>query len=55
MAVEAGAKVGLFPSDEVTRNWLSRMGRAGDFKKMAPDGDAVYEKTVRINAKDLKP
>jgi 3-isopropylmalate/(R)-2-methylmalate dehydratase large subunit len=55
MAVEAGAKVGLFPSDEVTRNWLNRMGRAGDFKKMGPDGDAVYEKTVRINAKDLKP
>jgi 3-isopropylmalate/(R)-2-methylmalate dehydratase large subunit len=22
---------------------------------MAPDGDAVYEKTLRINAKDLKP
>ncbi len=33
MAVEAGAKVGLFPSDEITRVWLNRMGRPGDFKK----------------------
>ena len=55
MAVEAGAKVGLFPSDEVTRNWLNRMGRPHDFGKLSPDPDAVYESTVRINAKELKP
>ena len=55
MAVEAGAKVGLFPSDEITRGWLDRMGRPKDFRKIVPDPDAVYENTVRINAKDLKP
>jgi len=55
MAVEAGAKVGLFPSDEVTRAWLARMGRPGDFKKIAPDPDARYERTVQIDAEDLKP
>ena len=55
MAVEAGAKVGLFTSDEVTRNWLNRMGRLQDFRKLSPDPDAVYEKTVMINAKELKP
>ncbi|MFB3887624.1 MAG: 3-isopropylmalate dehydratase large subunit [Thermodesulfobacteriota bacterium] len=55
MAVEAGAKVGLFPSDEITRKWLDRMGRAQDFRKISPDPDAVYEKTVRMNAKELKP
>ncbi len=55
MAVEAGAKVGLFPSDEITREWLDRMGRLKDFKKMSSDPDAVYENTVRINAKELKP
>lgn len=55
MAVEAGAKVGLFPSDEITRVWLNRMGRPGDFKSIRPDPDAPYEATVRIIAKDLKP
>ena len=55
MAVEAGAKVGLFAADETTRGWLERMKRPEDFRKMSPDPDAVYETTVRIMAKDLKP
>jgi 3-isopropylmalate/(R)-2-methylmalate dehydratase large subunit len=55
MAVEAGAKVGLFPSDEITRTWLTRMGRPDHFKKLFPDPDASYEKTVRIDAQGLKP
>jgi len=55
MAVEAGAKVGLFPSDEMTRTWLTRMGRPDHFKKLFPDPDASYEKTVRIDAQGLKP
>ena len=36
MAVEAGAKVGLFPSDEITRGWLNRMGRPEDFRELSP-------------------
>jgi 3-isopropylmalate/(R)-2-methylmalate dehydratase large subunit len=55
MAVEAGAKVGLFPSDEMTRRWLDRMGRPEDFKALAADPDAIYEQMIRISAKDLKP
>jgi 3-isopropylmalate/(R)-2-methylmalate dehydratase large subunit len=55
MAVEAGAKVGLFPSDEITRGWLNRMGRSEDFKEMLPDVDASYEKIIRIDATNLNP
>ncbi|MBM4338686.1 MAG: 3-isopropylmalate dehydratase large subunit [Deltaproteobacteria bacterium] len=55
MAVEAGAKVGLFPSDEITRSWLDRMGRPGDYKKMASDSDALFEKVVEIDAEILQP
>jgi 3-isopropylmalate/(R)-2-methylmalate dehydratase large subunit len=55
MAVEAGAKVGIFPPDEITREWLKRMGRPEGFKKIASDPDAIYESTVKINAKELKP
>lgn len=55
MAVEAGAKVGLFRSDEITRQWLECMGRSEDFKRWAPDPNAVYEQTVKISAQELKP
>jgi 3-isopropylmalate/(R)-2-methylmalate dehydratase large subunit len=55
MAVEAGAKVGLFPSDEVTQNWLNGMGRPKDFRKLFPDPDAIYESAVSIHARELKP
>lgn len=55
MAVEAGAKVGLFPSDDITREWLHRMGRPGDFKELSSDPDAVYEKVIEINMEILLP
>src|SRR3972149_1873656 len=42
MAVEAGAKVGLFPSDEVTRKFLKSRGRAEKFVPLAADADAAY-------------
>jgi 3-isopropylmalate/(R)-2-methylmalate dehydratase large subunit len=55
MSVEAGAKVGLFPSDEVTRGWLKQMERESEFRQLSPDPDATYEATVTIHAKELKP
>jgi 3-isopropylmalate/(R)-2-methylmalate dehydratase large subunit len=55
MAVEAGAKVGLFEADEVTRKYLEAEGRGGDFRPLAADADTTYEKTVRIRAVDLEP
>jgi 3-isopropylmalate/(R)-2-methylmalate dehydratase large subunit len=55
MAVEAGAKVGLFPSDEVTHEYLKAEGRGKDYKPLSADTDAIYEKTIRINASKLEP
>jgi 3-isopropylmalate/(R)-2-methylmalate dehydratase large subunit len=55
MAVEAGAKVGLFEADETTREFLKAEGRGKDFKPLAADADAAYEKTIRINATKLEP
>jgi 3-isopropylmalate/(R)-2-methylmalate dehydratase large subunit len=55
MAVEAGAKVGLFASDEVTRAWLGRMGREEGFRPLRPDPDAACERTVEIDASRLVP
>jgi len=55
MAVEAGAKVGLFAADETTREYLKAEGRGKDFKPLEADTDAVYEKTIRISAGKLEP
>jgi 3-isopropylmalate/(R)-2-methylmalate dehydratase large subunit len=53
--VEAGAKAGLFESDETTRKFLESEGRGKDYRPLAADPDATYEKTIRINATRLEP
>jgi 3-isopropylmalate/(R)-2-methylmalate dehydratase large subunit len=55
MAVEAGAKVGLFASDETTKEFLESQGRGKDFKALDADKDAVYEEVIRIEADELDP
>jgi len=55
MAVEAGAKAGLFASDEQTRQYLEAQGRGDDFREIAPDADAVYERVVDIDAATVVP
>src|SRR4030043_2325634 len=37
MAVEAGAKVGIFPPDQITQSWLNQMGRSKEFKRITSD------------------
>jgi 3-isopropylmalate/(R)-2-methylmalate dehydratase large subunit len=55
MSVEAGAKAGLFASDKNTQEYLTYEGRREDYQPIAPDADAVYEKTININAAELEP
>ncbi len=55
MAVEAGAKVGLFPSDEKTREYLEAMGRGKDYRALAADADAKYQRTIEIALDSLQP
>ncbi|MBQ9246817.1 3-isopropylmalate dehydratase large subunit [bacterium] len=55
MAVEAGAKAGLFETDEKTLEYLKEHNRADKFKEIKADEDAVYEKVIKINLNELKP
>ena len=52
MAIEAGAKNGIFPVDEVCREYLKdRVHR--EWTAFEPDEDAEYSRTVTINLDEL--
>ncbi len=55
MVVEAGAKVGLFPSDTITENYLRSQGRGEGYLPLNADPDAAYESTIEIDAAQLEP
>ena len=55
MAVEAGAKVGLFPADEVTKDYLSARGRRADYQPLFPNENAIYEQAINISLAELQP
>jgi 3-isopropylmalate/(R)-2-methylmalate dehydratase large subunit len=54
MAIEAGAKNGIFPVDDQTRAYLREVG-AREPVVAAADADAVYEATYTIDLGSLRP
>jgi len=55
MCVEAGAKAGLFPSDNVTREFLRSQGRENCFIPVSPDTDADYARLIKVDVSQLEP
>ena len=53
MGTELGATTSIFPSDEVTREFLRAEGREGDYIPLASDPDAVYDRVIEINLDEL--
>ena len=54
MAIEAGAKNGIFPVDEICMAYLSEHG-AKPPRAFAADADAEYEREVEMDLSELKP
>ena len=54
MAIEAGAKNGIFPVDDACRAYLSEHG-AKPPRAFAADADAEYEREVEMDLSELKP
>ncbi|MDR2123618.1 MAG: 3-isopropylmalate dehydratase large subunit [Desulfovibrio sp.] len=54
MAVEAGAKAGLFAADPRTLEYCRKAGRAGD-REIRPDPGARYERHIRKDVTGMEP
>ena len=55
MGTELGATTSIFPSDEITREFLKAEGREADFVPLVSDEDAVYDRVIDIDLSALKP
>ena len=55
MGTELGCTTSIFPSDEITREFLKSQGRENDFVELKSDDDAVYDKVIEINLDTLVP
>ena len=55
MGAELGATASIFPSDEMTRDFLERNGRASDWAPLEADPNAVYDEEDEIDLSALEP
>ena len=55
MGAELGATTSIFPSDEITKEFLKSQEREQDFTELYADEDAIYDETININLSTLKP
>lgn len=55
MGAELGATTSIFPSDEITYEFLKAQGREKDFVEILPDPDAVYDEEIEIDLSSLVP
>lgn len=55
MIADLGGTAGVFPPDQVTRDWLERQDRAGDFDQGGPEAEADYDDRVEIDLAELGP
>jgi 3-isopropylmalate/(R)-2-methylmalate dehydratase large subunit len=54
MAIEAGAKNGIFAPDEITKEYVKKKAKR-DYKFYASDADAVYSDIIEIDARNIEP
>lgn len=55
MGAELGATSSLFPSDEITYEFLKKQHREDDYMELKADEDAVYDETIEIDLNTLEP
>jgi len=55
MGAETGVTTSIFPSDEISRNFLIAQGREADWIDLSPDADAIYDNILEFNLDDIEP
>src|SRR5882724_5551460 len=55
MGAELTLTTSVFPSDDVTRSFLTRLGRGEDWRPAAPDNDADYDDQIELDLGSIGP
>jgi len=55
MGTETGCTTSIFPSDEITREFLRCQGREEQWIELLPDDDAEYDEIIEIDLSTLEP
>ena len=55
MGAELGATTSIFPSDEITEQFLTAQGRPEAYSPLSSDEDAVYDAEYTVNLSELAP
>jgi predicted aconitate hydratase len=55
MGAELGLTTSVFPSDDVTRSFLERLGRGEDWRPALPDEDAAYDAQIELDLSSVVP
>ncbi len=55
MGAECGVTSSIFPSDELTRRFLTAQERAADWIDLQPDADADYDTTIDLDLSAIEP
>ncbi len=55
MGAELGATTSVFPSDAVTKAFLTAQGRAEDWIELKADDDAIYDEEITIALDEIEP
>ena len=55
MGAELGATTSVFPSDEITKEFLAKQNREADWVELIADEDAQYDQIIEIDLDTLEP
>lgn len=55
MGTELGATTSIFPSDEITKEFLKAQGRENCWIPLVSDSDAQYDEIIQLNLSEIEP